>query len=63
MGWGLLALRAWGRLPAAAPAWLAEAYQQSRGRPDGATRLALLLLASSEHAPALFAAGDTGRTQ
>jgi hypothetical protein len=55
LGWGLLGLRAWASAPDAGGRWLAEAYARATGRPDAATKLALLLLAGGEHAPELFA--------
>jgi hypothetical protein len=54
LGWGLLGLRAWGESPAGAGAWLAEAHARASGRPDAATKLALLLLAGGDHALEIF---------
>lgn len=58
LGWGLLGLRAWGEAPEAAPLWLRDAARRVVGRPDAAPRLALLLLAAGEGAPALFNGPD-----
>jgi len=46
LAWGLLALRAWQRLPAAADEWLAEAFELARTRSDPAQQIASLLLAA-----------------
>lgn len=54
LGWGVLGLRRWKRNPIESNAWLAESYRQVAGRPDSATRLALLLLAGSEASLAPF---------
>ena len=54
LGWGLLGLRAWRSMPAEAERWLAESHERASGRPDAATKLALLLLAGSDHALELF---------
>ena len=53
LGWGLLALRAWDAGPSEADAWLAEAAGRVIDRPDAATKLAFLLLASGATSPTL----------
>ncbi len=45
LAWGVMALDAWGRRPADADAWLAEALAATLDRPDAPLRLALLILA------------------
>lgn len=54
LGWGLLGLRAWERRVDDADRWLTESFERVVARPDAAPRLALLLLASGEHAMELF---------
>ena len=54
LGWGLLGLRAWDAAPVEADRWLAEAFQHASGRPDAASKLALLLLAGGDHGTRLF---------
>ena len=53
LGWGVLGLRAWGSLPEASEAWLAEAFARVSGRDDAPPRLAALLLAAGGGALAL----------
>lgn len=45
--WGLWGLEAWGRRPADAAGWLAEAYRLVDGRPDPILQLGYLLMASA----------------
>lgn len=47
LGWGLLGLAAWGRLPADAASWLEESSKRVIPRPDAAMQLGCLLMASS----------------
>ena len=47
LGWGLIGLAAWGRLPKDADAWLAESTTRAIPRPDAAMQLGCLLMASS----------------
>jgi hypothetical protein len=47
LGWGLLGLTAWGRRPAAAHDWLADAWPRVSSRPDGAVGIASLILGST----------------
>ena len=54
LGWGVLGLRAWGEAVPDADRWLAESYARVAERPDAAPRIALLLLASGEHALEVF---------
>jgi hypothetical protein len=54
LGWSLLALRAHAAAPSEVGARLECAFAGSRGAPDVARSLALLLLASGEHALALL---------
>jgi hypothetical protein len=44
LGWGLLALNAWGIRPQQANRWLGEAFEKVVSRPDAAPQLAYLLL-------------------
>ncbi|WP_406696382.1 prenyltransferase/squalene oxidase repeat-containing protein [Singulisphaera sp. Ch08] len=60
LGWGVLGLRLWNEAPPESTMWLTEAYRQSAGRPDGATRLAMLLLAAGEGSLPLFVGKQTG---
>ena len=54
LGWGLVGLDAWGERPREGGRWLSEAFATVSGRRDAAPRLAMLLLASSGTALALF---------
>ena len=54
LGWGVIGLRAWGAVPSEAPGWLAEAYEQVRGRNDAGPKLAILLLAAGRESLGLF---------
>jgi len=47
LGWGLVGLMAWGRLPADADEWLEESTHRVLSRPDAAMQLGCLLMASS----------------
>lgn len=47
LGWGLLGLAAWGRLPTDAASWLDESSKRALPRPDAAMQLGCLLMASS----------------
>lgn len=60
LSWGVLGLRSWKEAPAESNLWLAEAYHQTAGRPDAATRLALLLLAGGEASLPLFVGNSKG---
>jgi len=48
LAWGLLGLRAWNAMPAAAADWLNESYSLHTGRPGVTTGLSLLLLAHGD---------------
>ncbi len=54
LAWGVLGLRAWGHRVVEADRWLAESYERVSARADAAPRLALLLLASGDHAMEFF---------
>jgi hypothetical protein len=56
LGWGILSLTAWGRRPAEAEQWLAEAFAPSVLKPDSGPLLAYLLLASSQRSLSLLGA-------
>lgn len=60
LSWGVLALRAWDRVPAESADWLADSYARVAGRPDAATRLALLLLAGADASLPLLLGHATG---
>ncbi len=46
LGWGMLGLRAWGRLPQAHDEWLAQCWSKSGNRTENALELALFILAA-----------------
>ncbi|SIO62646.1 hypothetical protein SAMN05444166_7108 [Singulisphaera sp. GP187] len=60
LGWGVLGLRRWNRAPAKSYLWLDESYRRTVGRPDAATRLALLLLAVGDASLPLFLGTQSG---
>ncbi|MBI5863281.1 MAG: terpene cyclase/mutase family protein [Planctomycetes bacterium] len=51
LGWGLIGLHAWGRRPADAGAWIAEAAEAAMARPVNPLHDALLLLAAADKSP------------
>jgi hypothetical protein len=60
LGWGLLALRAWGDWPVEAEQWLASAYEKVAAREPRTVELAMLLLASGSRSLELLGAEHPG---
>ncbi len=63
LGWGLLALRAWGRRPAGSASWLVASFEAARRHPAPARRLALLLLAQGDRSLGWIGLEDPGRSR
>ncbi len=53
LAWGLIGLRAWGRRPVDANAWLTESFESACSHREPTRRLAMLLLAAEDEANTL----------